>query len=116
MEFSRVLFRSDPIDESDAIPPAIDALRRRLMLAGLIEKHNPPDEEPIAGAAAFQLAEGLGRVIDQLHYEEVAPARLADIESALGDLAGHWQASWRRLSLPFDASIGRGSCRERVGQ
>src|SRR3546814_3682695 len=73
------------------------------MLAGLIEKHNPPDEEPIAGAAAFQLAEGLGRVIDQLHYEEVAPARLADIESALGDLAGHWQASWRRLSLLVDA-------------
>lgn len=92
----------DPIDESDAIPPAIDALKRRLMLAGLIEKHNPAGEEPITGAAAFQLAEGLGRVIDQLHYEEIAPARLADIESALGDLAGHWQASWRRLSLLVD--------------
>ena len=93
----------DPIDESDAIPPAIDALKRRLMLAGLIEKHNVPGEHAIVGAAAFQLAEGLGRVIDQLHYEEVAPARLADIESALGDLAGHWQASWRRLSLLVDA-------------
>ncbi|GAO76968.1 MULTISPECIES: double-strand break repair protein AddB [unclassified Sphingopyxis] len=92
----------DPIDESDAIPPAIDALKRRLMLAGLIEKHVPAGEDPITGAAAFQLAEGLGRVIDQLHYEEVAPARLADIESALGDLAGHWQASWRRLSLLVD--------------
>lgn len=92
----------DPIDESDAIPPAIDALKRRLMLAGLIEQHNPAGEEPITGAAAFQLAEGLGRVIDQLHYEEIAPARLADIESALGDLAGHWQASWRRLSLLVD--------------
>lgn len=92
----------DPIEESDAIPPAIDALKRRLMLAGLIEKHNPAGEEPITGAAAFQLAEGLGRVIDQFHYEEIAPARLADIESALGDLAGHWQASWRRLSLLVD--------------
>jgi len=92
----------DPIDESDAIPPAIDALKRRLMLAGLIEKHNPAGEDPITGAAAFQLADGLGRVIDQLHYEEIAPARLADIESALGDLAGHWQASWRRLALLVD--------------
>ncbi|HWW56882.1 MAG TPA: double-strand break repair protein AddB, partial [Sphingopyxis sp.] len=92
----------DPIDESDAIPPAIDALKRRLMLAALIEKHHPAGEEPVTGAAAFQLAEGLGRVIDQLHYEEVAPARLADIEGALGDLAGHWQASWRRLSLLVD--------------
>ena len=92
----------DAIDDAEPIPPAIDALKRRLMLAGLIEKHNPAGEDAITGAAAFQLAEGLGRVIDQLHYEEVAPARLADIESALGDLAGHWQASWRRLSLLVD--------------
>ncbi len=92
----------DAIDEAEPIPPAIDALKRRLMLAGLIERHHPAGEDPITGAAAFQLAEGLGRVIDQLQYEEVAPARLADIESALGDLAGHWQASWRRLSLLVD--------------
>ncbi|MDK2760754.1 MAG: double-strand break repair protein AddB [Sphingopyxis sp.] len=92
----------DPIDESDAMPPAIEPLRRRLMLAELIEKHSPPGEAPITGAAAFQLADGLARVIDQLYYDEVAPARLADIESALGDLAGHWQASWRRLSLLVD--------------
>src|SRR3546814_16901911 len=60
----------DPIDESDAIPPAIDALQRRLMLAALIEKHNVPGEQAIMGAAACQLAEGLQGVIDQLHSEE----------------------------------------------
>ena len=92
----------DAIDEADPIPPAIDALRRRLMLAALIERHNPAGEEAITGAAAFQLAEGLGRVIDQLHYEEIAPTRLGDIEAALGDLAGHWQASWQRLRLLID--------------
>ena len=92
----------DSIDEAEPIPPAIDPLRRRLMLAALIERHNPAGEEVITGAAAFQLAEGLGRVIDQLHYEEVAPARLGDIEAALGDLAGHWQASWQRLRLLID--------------
>ncbi len=92
----------DAIDAADPIPPAIDALKRRLMLAGLIERYHPAGEEPITGAAAFQLAEGLGRVIDQLHYEEVAPARLSDLESALGDLAGHWQASWHRLRLLVD--------------
>jgi ATP-dependent helicase/nuclease subunit B len=92
----------DGIGEAEAIPPAIDALKRRLMLAGLIERHHPAGEEPITGAAAFQLAEGLGRVIDQLHYEEVAPARLADLENALGDLAGHWQVSWQRLRLLVD--------------
>ncbi|KTE08239.1 PD-(D/E)XK nuclease family protein [Sphingopyxis sp. H115] len=89
----------DPIDEIDVIPPAIDALKRRLMLAALIEKHNPPGEDTIRGAAAFKLAEGLARVIDQLHYEEIAPARLGEVGEALGDLAGHWQASWQRLRL-----------------
>ncbi|WP_137754039.1 double-strand break repair protein AddB [Sphingopyxis sp. L1A2A] len=92
----------DAIDAAEPIPPAIDALRRRLMLAALIERHNPAGEEAITGAAAFQLAEGLGRVIDQLHYEEIAPARLGDIETALGDLAEHWQASWQRLRLLVD--------------
>src|SRR3546814_3598416 len=33
--------------------------------------HTPDGEAPIRGAAAFQLADGLARVIDQLHYEEV---------------------------------------------
>src|SRR3546814_12078787 len=78
----------DPIDESDAIPPAIDALKRRLMLAALIEKHNVPGEQAILGAAAFKLAEGLGRVIDPLHYEEVAPARRAATQKALGHTTG----------------------------
>lgn len=92
----------DAIDEAQPIPPAIDPLRRRLMLAALIERHQPAGEEAITGAAAFQLAEGLARVIDQLHYEEIAPARLGDVEAALGDLAGHWQASWQRLRLLVD--------------
>ena len=90
----------DPIDESGGVLPAIDALRRRLLLAELIERHTPPGEEAIRGAAAFQLAEGLARVIDQLHYEEVAPAALVDLD--LGAFAGHWQASLSRLRLLVD--------------
>lgn len=92
----------DAIDDAQPLPPAIDALQRRLMLAALIEKHVPAGEEPILGAAAFQLAEGLGRVIDQLHYEEVPHARLGDIAGALGELANHWQLSWHRLQLLVD--------------
>lgn len=90
----------DAIDEAAPMPPAIDALKRRLMLAALIERHNPADEPPITGAAAFQLAEGLGRVIDQLHYEEVTPRRLIDLD--LEAFAAHWQASLVRLRLLVD--------------
>ena len=89
----------DPIDD-EPIPPAIEPLRRRLLLAALIERYTPAGEPPIAGAAAFQLADGLARVIDQLHYEEVRVADLVDLD--LGAFAGHWQASLGRLRLLAD--------------
>lgn len=89
----------DGLDSGEVLPPAIDALQRRLMLAELIEQNNPEGEDRIEGAAAFILAEGLARVLDQLHYEEIDHARLADIEANLGELANHWQLSWHRLRL-----------------
>jgi ATP-dependent helicase/nuclease subunit B len=89
----------DPIDDAP-VPPAIDPLRRRLLLAELIERYTPAGEPPIAGAAAFQLADGLARVIDQLHYEEARVADLVDLD--LGAFAGHWQASLGRLRLLVD--------------
>ncbi|WP_374526091.1 double-strand break repair protein AddB, partial [Sphingopyxis sp.] len=89
----------DAIDD-DPLPPAIDPLRRRLLLAELIERHTPAGEERIAGAAAFELADGLARVIDQLHYEEVPVAALVDLD--LGAFAEHWQASLGRLRLLVD--------------
>lgn len=89
----------DAIDE-DPLPPAIDALRRRLLLAELIERYTPTGEAPITGAAAFQLADGLARVIDQLHYEEVRVGDLVGLD--LGAFAEHWQASLGRLRLLVD--------------
>ena len=89
----------DAIDD-DPIPPAIDALRRRLLLAELIERYTPAGEPSIVGAAAFQLADGLARVIDQLHYEEVRVGDLVDLD--LGAFAEHWQASLGRLRLLVD--------------
>ncbi len=86
--------------DADPIPPAIDPLRRRLLLAELIERHTPAGEASITGAAAFQLADGLARVLDQLRYEELRPADLVDLD--LGAFAGHWQASLGRLRLLVD--------------
>ena len=89
----------DELDD-DPVPPAIEPLRRRLLLAELIERNTPAGEAVIAGAAAFQLADGLARVIDQLRYEEVKVADLVDLD--LGAFAGHWQASLGRLRLLVD--------------
>src|SRR5690606_12671047 len=89
----------DGLDE-DPIAPAIEPLRRRLLLAELIERYTPEGEAAITGAAAFQLADGLARVIDQLHYEERTVSALVDLD--LGAFAGHWQASLARLRLLVD--------------
>src|SRR3990167_2472241 len=89
----------DAIDD-DPVPPAIEPLRRRLLLAELIERYTPADEPPIMVAAAFQLADGLARVIDQLRYEEMTAADLVDLD--LGAFAEHWQNSLARLRLLVD--------------
>jgi len=90
----------DAIGDADPVPPAIEPLHRRLLLADLIERHTPDGEAPIRGAAAFQLADGLARVIDQLYYEEVRVRALTDLD--LGAFAAHWQASLGRLRLLVD--------------
>ena len=90
----------DPIGTEAPLPPAIEPLHRRLLLAELIERHTPENETPVTGAAAFQLAGGLARVIDQLHYEEVPPSALVDLD--LGAFADHWRASHARLRLLVD--------------
>ncbi len=90
----------DAIDMDAPLPPAIEPLRRRLLLAGLIERYTPEGESPVTGAAAFQLAGGLARVIDQLHYEEVPASALVDLD--LGAFADHWRASLDRLRLLVD--------------
>src|SRR3546814_19485161 len=53
----------DAIDD-DPIPPAIDPLRRRLLLAELIERHTPAGQPALMRAAALQPADGLARVSD----------------------------------------------------
>ncbi|MFN4357660.1 double-strand break repair protein AddB [Sphingopyxis alaskensis] len=90
----------DAVDMDAPLPPAIEPLRRRLLLAELIERYTPAGEPPVTGAAAFQLAGGLARVIDQLHYEEIPAAALVDLD--LGAFADHWRASLARLRLLVD--------------
>ncbi|WP_188236731.1 PD-(D/E)XK nuclease family protein [Sphingopyxis sp. LK2115] len=90
----------DAIDIEAPLPPAIEPLRRRLLLAELIERHTPDGEPPVTGAAAFHLAGGLARVIDQLHYEEIPASALVDLD--LGAFADHWRASLARLRLLVD--------------
>jgi ATP-dependent helicase/nuclease subunit B len=69
------------------VPPAIDPLRRRLILARLIGEARPGTD----AAEAIRLAGDLARTLDQLLVEEVEPRKLKDLD--LGELSSHWETS-----------------------
>jgi ATP-dependent helicase/nuclease subunit B len=83
----------EPLD-GDPIPPAIEPARRLMLLGRLIQRHRHCD-----AAEALRLAEDLGRTLDQLLIEEVAPARLGSFVQDLPDLSIHWQKSLDQLQL-----------------
>ncbi len=85
----------DPADGAP-IPPAIDPLRRQFLLARIIQRQRGA----INGAEAMRLAGDLGRVLDQLHIEQVTPDRLKQIDP--GELSHHWQTSLDQLSVILD--------------
>src|SRR3954471_16417849 len=81
----------EPIDDAEAIPPAIDPLQRLLTLAELVRGEN------VGSTEALHLARDLARTLDLLLVEEVDPRKLADAAVDAPDLALHWQVSLERL-------------------
>jgi ATP-dependent helicase/nuclease subunit B len=76
----------DPADDDAPIPPAVDPLQRRMILARLIEAH----DRSVDAAEAVRLAGDLGRTLDQMLVEEIAPIALRDVV-LLDHLTVHWQ-------------------------
>lgn len=86
----------DPLDLTEQVPPAIDPLRRQLLLARLIR------EEGEGAAEAMRLAAELARTMDQLAVEEIAPSRLKEAVSETPEMAAHWQSSIERFTAILD--------------
>lgn len=84
--------------DGEAIPPAIDPIERQFVLAGLIGR-----ARGVGAAEALRLAGDLGRTLDQLLVEEIAPARLAGFAGELPDLARHWEKSLDQLQVILEA-------------
>src|SRR5262249_4776530 len=87
-------------DTEEPIPPAIDPILRRMLLARRIAQRRGEAGEPVDGGEAFRLAGDLARTLDQLLIEEVAPARLATV---VGDaLSQHWATTLDLLRLVLE--------------
>jgi ATP-dependent helicase/nuclease subunit B len=90
----------DPIGDDESVPPAVEPIARRMMLARLIEQARDEAGDPVDAAEAVRLAGDLARTLDQMLVEEVAPRGLAD--AVAPELSEHWQASLRILETILD--------------
>ncbi len=99
----------EPLGEDDPIPPAIEPMERRMLLARLVQRHRGVD-----AAEALRLAQELARTLDQLLIEEIEPARLTAFAQESESLSAHWQVSLEQLQLilrDWPAELAR---RERI--
>ncbi|MEQ9490122.1 MAG: double-strand break repair protein AddB [Alphaproteobacteria bacterium] len=71
------------------VPPAIDDLRRQMLLARLILKRGEAEGEPVTPEQAVLLAAALADLIDQVHTEGLDFADLPALVK--GELAEYWQ-------------------------
>ncbi|KTF69779.1 double-strand break repair protein AddB [Sphingomonas sp. HT-1] len=105
------------VEDADPVPPAVDALQRRMILARLIQGQ----DARLDAAEAVRLAGDLATTLDQLLVEEVAPHRLRELD--LGpELSAHWERSLALFEIVLSrwpeelARLGRVDLAERRRQ
>lgn len=80
----------DPIDSD--VPPAVDPLTRRMILARLVQQQRAIAGQRVGAAEAVRLATELGSTLDELIAEDRTPADLRELNVG-AELATHWQRS-----------------------
>ena len=90
----------DPIGAGEPTPPAIEPMRRRMILARLVHEERARAGQPVDAAEAVRLAAELARTLDQLQVEQIEPKRLKTLD--VGDLSTHWEHSLALLTIILD--------------
>lgn len=82
--------------QAGLIPPAISPLQRQILLARMIQQKDPD----MPSAQSLALAGSLGRLIDQVHTEELD---FSDLEHIAPDaLSDHWKLTLEFLKIVTD--------------
>jgi ATP-dependent helicase/nuclease subunit B len=76
---------------ADPLPPAIDPIQRRLVLARLVQEERAIVRAPVDAAEALRLATDLAATLDQLLAAEISPSAWRDVQP--DELSKHWQSS-----------------------
>ncbi|MBP7952190.1 MAG: double-strand break repair protein AddB, partial [Sphingorhabdus sp.] len=87
----------DPLDSASVILPAIEPMRRLLLLTRLVLKQRAAAGANVTTTEALRFAKKLAEVIDELEIEQIDFAEFDNIQPEAQDLAGHWQSSYADL-------------------
>ncbi|MFT3967921.1 MAG: double-strand break repair protein AddB, partial [Sphingobium sp.] len=98
----RVGLALDAMEEGTDIPPAIDPMRRHMILARLIQDARAAEGKPVDASEALRLGIALGTTLDQLLVERKTPRDVAALE-VKKELSGHWQTALETLNLLLEA-------------
>ncbi|MCI2394704.1 double-strand break repair protein AddB [Aliiroseovarius sediminis] len=79
------------------VPPPVAPLRRRLELRQLIAALIAREPDLAPKAAAFDLADSLADLMDEMHSEGVHPRALQSLD--VGDMSEHWARSLKFIAL-----------------
>jgi ATP-dependent helicase/nuclease subunit B len=91
----------DPADDAEPPPPAIEPMRRRMILARLVFEERARSGAAIDAAEAVRLAGELVHTLDQLLVEEVRPEALREIDLA-PELTEHWQRALSTFTVVLE--------------
>lgn len=84
-------------DAITSLPPSVSGLRRRLELSQLVKRLIDTDPSLAPRTAAFDLANSLAALMDEMQGEGVTLADIAALD--ISDASGHWERSQRFLML-----------------
>lgn len=90
----------DPAD-AEPVPPAIDRMLRRFVLARLVQQFRAETGARTDAAEALRLAANLATTIDTLQAEDIDPAALRSLDVA-ESLSVHWQKSLELFVMLLD--------------
>ena len=91
----------DPADDLEPLPPPVDPLARRMILARLVSEERARQGEPVAADGAVRLAGALARTLDQLLVEEVAATKLTELDVGR-ELTSHWERALELFRIVID--------------
>lgn len=90
----------DPIGAGPQLPPAIDPMRRQMLLARMVQEVRAAHGQPVDAGEAIRLGQALATVLDQMQVERVPVSALKlDLPE---ELSAHWQRSLDLLRILLD--------------